>query len=68
MDPNQPTGRKCGKCGAPAKYVAGDKDGLEWFECGNHDMLDNLAGVVRVSLTPIVDWFKDNGIQFEQLQ
>lgn len=54
--------RSCTKCGKPARYVAADELGLEWFECGDHGPLDNLAEVERVSLTPIDDWFRDNGI------
>ncbi len=31
---------------------------LQWFECGNHEPTDNLAGVTRVSLIPIDEWLK----------
>ena len=56
--------RKCGKCGAPAKYVAGDKHGLEWFECEKHDAWDNLAQVERVSLINIKTWFELRGLPY----
>lgn len=52
--PNRP----CSKCGKKAVFVAADDTCLEWFECGDHGELDNLAGVKRVALTPIELWFK----------
>lgn len=51
--------RNCTKCGKPAKYVASDDLGLQWFECGNHDPKDNVARVLRMSLTSIDDWFRE---------
>lgn len=51
--------RNCTKCGKPAKYVASDDLGLQWFECGDHDPKDNWAGVMRMSLTSIDDWFRE---------
>jgi hypothetical protein len=54
--------RPCTKCGKTAAFIAADAMGLEWFECGEHDLKDNLAGVDRVSLTPIDKWFKDHGL------
>jgi hypothetical protein len=50
--------RQCSKCGKKALFVASDDTCLEWFECGDHDELDNLVGVKRVALTPIGLWFK----------
>lgn len=54
--------RPCTQCGKPAAFVAADDVGLEWFECGEHGPADNLAGVDRVSLTPIDQWFQDRGL------
>lgn len=53
------TGRKepsCTNCGAPARYVAGDDSGLQWFECGEHTADDNLAGSPRTTLEPLEEW------------
>jgi hypothetical protein len=55
--------RWCNACRArhslkkPALFVARDAEGLEWFECSDHDPTDNLAETVRVVLEPIADWF-----------
>ena len=49
-----------------ARFVAGDADGLEWYECGQHKPDDNLAGVTRQSLTPIAEWRKRHGLPPEQ--
>lgn len=49
--------RKCGRCGKPAVYVAADGTGLEWFECGEHDKRDNIAGVLRTSLITLELWW-----------
>jgi len=46
----------------PATYIATDADGMQWFECGRHDAHENVAQTVRVSLTPIGDWFRQLGI------
>jgi hypothetical protein len=62
MQSNQPE-RACiscrGKYREPARYVASDATGLMWFECGGHNRMDNLAGVVRVRLQPIGEWFAE---------
>jgi hypothetical protein len=54
--------RSCTVCLArnlrrPATHVARDPSGLEWFECGRHDPIDNVAETVRVALEPIAAWF-----------
>jgi hypothetical protein len=46
----------------PASFVAGSVDGLEWFECGQHEPTDNLASSARTSLTPIAQWFARHGL------
>lgn len=48
--------------GIVATFVARDADGLEWFECGSHTPTDNVVETRRVSLTPIADWFRKNGL------
>lgn len=45
-----------------ATHVAGTADGFEWYECGYHEPLDNVAKVVRAKLTPIAEWFEANGL------
>jgi len=40
-----------------ARFVATDAEGLQWYECGEHEPTDNVAGVVRVHLEPIDEWF-----------
>lgn len=55
-------GRNCTVClrhrtQVAARFVAKDAEGMEWYECGEHEPDDNVAGVVRVSLTPIDEWF-----------
>jgi hypothetical protein len=45
-----------------ARFVARSADGMEWFECGEHAAIDNVAGVRRASLTPIGAWFHANGL------
>jgi len=54
--------RNCTKCGKPARFVAADDLGLEWFECGDHGPRDNVAEVDRISLTAIDQWFKERGL------
>jgi hypothetical protein len=54
--------RSCTRCGERAFFVAADAHGLEWFECGNHRRWDNVAGVERTRLVPLVKWFKDRGL------
>jgi hypothetical protein len=39
-----------------AEMVATAADGLQWFECGEHEPSDNIAGVVRTRLESIADW------------
>jgi hypothetical protein len=46
----------------PALFVASGPEDIpghpeQWFECGNHEPTDNLAGVERVSLEPIDELF-----------
>ena len=53
--------RSCTTCLArdrrrTARYVARDSDGLEWFECGEHDPTDNVAETVRVAREPLAAW------------
>jgi hypothetical protein len=45
-----------------ARFVARAADGLEWYECGEHAATENVAGVLRVALTPIGAWFHANGL------
>ena len=45
-----------------ARYVAADADGLEWFECGQHNDRENVARVKRVSLTLIEEWYRKHGL------
>jgi hypothetical protein len=52
----------------PAKFVASAAEvipghPMQWFECGEHEPTDNLAGELRVSLEPIEDWFKRHGLK-----
>lgn len=47
-----------------AKFVASGPEDIpghpmQWFECGEHSPLDNLAGVERVNLEPIEAWFAE---------
>jgi hypothetical protein len=55
-------GRNCTVClshdkRVDARFVATDTDGLQWYECGDHEAHDNVAGSTRVSLTDIDEWF-----------
>lgn len=45
-----------GNRGRVATFVATAGDGLQWFECGAHEPLDNVAQVERVSLQPIEEF------------
>lgn len=45
-----------------ATHVARAEDGTEWFECGKHDPACNEVPFVRVSLTPIAEWFASHGL------
>jgi hypothetical protein len=45
-----------------ADTVAGAADGLEWFECGDHEPTDNIGGVTRVRSEPLKDWRARHGI------
>lgn len=66
--------RRCNSCqgkGAPpveATYVVSDAMGMLWFECENHEPTDNIAGVERVSRTPIAEWFASIGINVDELE
>lgn len=56
-----PYRRNCTRCGKPARFVASGPEDiprhpLQWFECGDHDATDNLAGVVRQKLEPLDEW------------
>lgn len=59
----QNPGRNCTGCmglrrlTVEARFVATDAEGLQWYECGEHEPSDNVASVLRVSLTPIDEWF-----------
>jgi len=39
-----------------AGMVATAADGLQWFECNEHDATDNIAGVTRTKLETIAAW------------
>ena len=45
-----------------ARFVARAADGFEWFECGEHAETENVAGVLRASLTPLGAWFHAHGL------
>lgn len=58
----QNPGRNCTVCLAnnarvDARFVATAADGLQWYECGEHEADDNVARTLRVSLEPIDEWF-----------
>lgn len=61
-------GRPCTVClglrglRVAASHVARAADGLEWFECGQHEPTENVARVLRVRLTPIAEWFASMGL------
>lgn len=65
--------RTCNTCnargnpGIEAKYVATTADGLQWFECENHDAKDNIADAVRVDRTPLAEWCEHYGIPLDSL-
>jgi hypothetical protein len=48
-----------------ARYVAEDATGLEWYECGNHPPTDNAIQKLRVKLTDLDVWRRDNGLDRE---
>jgi hypothetical protein len=53
----------CGRCSArgsiePASQVATGESGLQWFECLEHDELDNEAGERRVRREPFESWLR----------
>lgn len=55
-------GRNCTVClshdkRVDARFVATATDGMQWYECGEHEPHDNVAGATRASLTPIDEWF-----------
>lgn len=39
-----------------ATLIVGDRDGLQWFECGNHDPFDNLAETERITSEDLRKW------------
>lgn len=45
-----------------ARYVAESADGSEWYECGQHPPTDNAAQRLRVKLTDLDLWRRDNGL------
>jgi len=50
------------KAQVAATHVARDDSGLEWFECGNHEPDDNVAGTMRISLIPLEVWYHAHGL------
>jgi hypothetical protein len=42
--------------------VATDADGLQWFECEDHEPTDNLAATTRIHREPIADWLARHGL------
>ena len=46
----------------PSTHIASDAEGLQWFECSNHEPTDNVAGVTRVQLQPLNDWLREQGL------
>lgn len=42
--------------------VATDADGLQWFECEDHEPTDNLANTTRIHREPIADWLARHGL------
>ncbi len=48
-----------------AKFVAEDATGSEWYECGNHPPTDNAVQRLRVKLTDLDVWRRDNGLERE---
>lgn len=48
-----------------AKYVAEAADGSEWYECGEHPPTDNALQCLRVKLTDLDVWRRDNGLERE---
>jgi hypothetical protein len=45
-----------------ATHVATGASGISWFECGEHDPIDNEAEETRLLLEPIEDWFSRYGL------
>jgi hypothetical protein len=39
-----------------ATLIVGDRDGIQWFECGNHDPFDNLAETERITSEDLGKW------------
>lgn len=65
--------RKCSTCLArgitrEALYMAMDPEGLAWFECGDHDERDNIAGVRRVVRKPIAQAFAEAGLNYDDVE
>jgi hypothetical protein len=56
------TNRFCTVCLArfdlrvPAVCVAGDADGMRWYECGVHVETDNIGDVLRTLQVPLSAW------------
>lgn len=48
---------RLGADGPRASYVARGASGLQWYECPEHDELDNLAEDRREQLLPLSEWF-----------
>lgn len=48
----------------PATFVAGDAEGLEWYECDAHEAEPTYpeGDTVRVVRTPIAEWFARAGL------
>jgi hypothetical protein len=66
--------RACATCASTkvdrveALFVASDSAGGIWFDCGNHNPLDNPYQRKRTTITPIRDWFRLMGVDFDALE
>lgn len=49
-----------GRRGVRATHVAGDRSGLQWYECGQHARTDNSLHVKRTTLQPLEQWLREH--------
>lgn len=75
-EPPEVPARQCtvcalhGKDRVPSRYLAGDANGLQWFECSSHGPLDHVdnEGNPRVTREPLAAWYERNGLPVPELE
>jgi hypothetical protein len=47
----------------PSTHIAAASNGMQWFECPNHEPTDNPGGFTRITLQPLNDWLREQGLE-----